>query len=304
MKKAGSHVHQECRSLLQKAVRRGDVLLVEKVAHHLNSDENPKWLRTRTSVIFFEECWPLGTSLRLPLDFEAALDALLDVAKKEKYKEAAGLGTLGYVLSTGDASVLSDIPKGEQEHIEAICQAIKNPHEFWQWVRTQCTDAAQERLIEAAHKAHRTGGWPWDKAFMQAAAYLAVTRGIPKVQTGEKQASCPLWVGIDKHTPKGKEALIQAASELHLSSRTLSWISFYCESAVVNKLADTDTQWWRREIAWRLRRVGLDYQTASQIWIEVRPHIAKILEVEAAILQEHLNSSKQTKPIFTQESLF
>ena len=141
-------------------------------------------------------------------------------------------------------------------------------------------------------------------AFMQAAAYLAVTRGIPKVRTAAVAASCPLWVGIDKHTPKGKEALIKAASELHLSSRSLSWISFYCESAVTNKLAETDTQWWRREIAWRLRRVGLDYQTASEIWIEARQRVSKLLEGEVTSLQEHLDTSKPDKPILKQESLF
>lgn len=304
MKKAGSHVHQECRSLLQKAVRRGDVLLVEKVARHLNSDEDPKWVRMRTSIIIFEECWPLGSQLHLPLDFDSALYSLIDAATKEKNKEAAGLGTLAFVLSTGDTSVLSDIPQDEQTHIVTVCEAIRNPHEFWQRIRTQCSNDAQEGLIEAAHKAHRTGGWPWDKAFMQAAAYLAVTRGIPKIHTAEIKVPCPLWVGIDKHTPKGKEALIKAASELRLSSRFLSWISFYCESAVTNKLADTDTQWWTREIAWRLRRIGLDYQTASDMWKEARQRVSNLLEGEATSLQEHLDTSKQDKPILKQESLF
>ncbi len=304
MKKAGSHVHQECRSLLQKAVRRGDVLLVEKVARHLNSDEDPKWVKSRTSIIIFEECWPLGAQLQLPLDFDGALSVLIDAATKEKHKEAAGLGTLAYVLSTGDTSVLSDIPPSEQEHIVSICEAIRNPHEFWQRVHTQCTNDAQVKLIEAAHKAHRTGGWPWDKAFMQAAAYLAVTKGIPKAHIAEVTASCPLWVGIDKHTSKGKEALIKAAKELHFSSRSLSWISFYCESAVTNKLADTDTQWWIREIAWRLRCVGLDYQTASDIWIEARQRVSNLLEEEATSLQEHLDTPKQAKPILKQDSLF
>jgi hypothetical protein len=304
LKRAGSHVHQECRSLLQKAVRRGDVLLVEKVARHLNTDEDPKWVRMRTSIITFEECWPLGAVLQLPLNFDGALHALIEAAKREKNKEAAGLGTLAYVLSTGDTSVLSGIPKPEQEHIVAVCEGISNPHEFWQLIRARRANDAQEKLIEAAHKAHRTGGWPWDKAFMQAAAYLAVTRGIPDVSTAEVTTVCPLWIGIDKHTPKGKEALIKAASELHISSRSLSWISFYCESALTNKLADIDTQWWIREIAWRLRRIGLDYHTASDIWKEARQHVSKLLEGEATGLQEHLDASKQDIPIMKQETLF
>ena len=304
MKKAGSHVHQECRSLLQKAVRRGDVLLVEKVARHLNRDEDPKWVRMRTSIIIFEECWPLGAELPLPLDFDGALHMLLDAATKVKHKEAAGLGTLAYVLSTGDTSALSNVPQDEQEHIVAIYEGIKNPREFWQSIRDQCTNDTQGKLVEAAHKAHRTGGWPWDKAFMQAAAYLAVTRGIPKVYTAEVTLACPLWIGIDKHTSKGKEALSKAASEMHISSRLLSWISFYCESAVTNKLAVTDTQWWTREIAWRLRRIGLDYHTASSIWEEARQHVAKLLEGEAESLQEHLAMSKQDISTVMQGSLF
>ncbi len=304
MKKTGSYVHQECRSLLQKAVRRGDVQLVEKVARHLYIDEDPKWVRTRTSIIIFEECWPLGAELPLPLDFDGALQALIDAASKEKHKEAAGLGTLAYVLSTGDTSVLSDIPQAEQEHIVAVCKGVRNPREFWQSIRNQCTNDAQERLIEAAHKAHRTGGWPWDKAFMQAAAYLTVTRDIPSVYPAERTLSCPLWIGIDKHTLKGKEALIKAASEMHISSRSLSWISFYCESALTNKLADTGTQWWTREIAWRLRRIGLDYHTASGIWKEARQHVSTLLEGEATSLQKHLDISKQDIPTVKQESLF
>jgi hypothetical protein len=304
LKKAGSHVHQECRSLLQKAVRRGDVLLVEKVSRHLNRDEDPKWVRMRTAIIIFEECWPLGAELTLPLDFDGALRMLLCAATKEKHKEAAGLGTLAYVLSTGDTSVLSDIPQDEQEHIVAIYKGIKNPREFWQSIRVQCTNDNQGKLVEAAHKAHRAGGWPWDKAFMQSAAYLAVTRGIPEVDPAGVVTPCPLWIGIDKHTPKGKEVLIKAASEMHISSRLLSWISFYCESAVTNKLAVTDTQWWTREIAWRLRSIGLDYRTVSGIWEEARQHIAKLLEVEATSLQEHLDTSKLDKLTVKQESLF
>jgi hypothetical protein len=303
LKKAGAHVHQECRSLLQNAVRRGDVPLVEKVAWHLNRDEDPKWVRMRTSIMIFEECWPIGTELPIPLDFDGALHALMYVALKEKNKEAAGSGTLAYVLTTGDTSVLSDISQDEQEHIVAVYEGIRNPQEFWQSIHNQCTNNAQERLIEAAHKAHRTGGWPWDKAFMQAAAYLAVTRGIPKVDTAEVTTSCPLWIAIDKHTPKGKEALIQAANELNMSSRLLSWISFYCESAVTNKIATTDTQWWIREIAWRFRRVGLDYDTANGIWKEARQHVSTLLAGEAASLQEHLDMSKQTIPV-VQDSLF
>ena len=59
MHKANPNTHQDCRSLLQKAVRRGESDLVVKVVDHLYEIGDIRWLKQRVGVIIAEECWPL-----------------------------------------------------------------------------------------------------------------------------------------------------------------------------------------------------------------------------------------------------
>ena len=51
------------KSLLQKAVRRADVELTEKVVKYLISIDEFKWLKSRLAVIAYEECWTFGSQL-------------------------------------------------------------------------------------------------------------------------------------------------------------------------------------------------------------------------------------------------
>ncbi len=96
MRKPNPQTHQACRSLLQKAVRRGNTVLTHKIAHHLHSIGDTDWLKTRTAIITFEECWPLGVNLSLTSDIKGIIDALLNVTQMVKVKDAAGLGVLAY----------------------------------------------------------------------------------------------------------------------------------------------------------------------------------------------------------------
>src|SRR5438105_12776025 len=96
MNKTNPETHQACRSLLQKAVRRGNQSLAYKVAHHLCDIGDINWLKTRTFVIVFEECWPSGASQCVPTNFDNLLDMLLNVAQAVKRKDAAGLGSLAF----------------------------------------------------------------------------------------------------------------------------------------------------------------------------------------------------------------
>ncbi len=121
MRKPNPQTHQACRSLLQKAVRRGSISLIHKIAHRLQSIGDADWLKTRTAIITFEECWPLGTNLHLKTDFEGILATLTEVARTVKVKEAAGLGVLAYEFSDGDTSVLSGTP--EDQHIRSMAAA-------------------------------------------------------------------------------------------------------------------------------------------------------------------------------------
>jgi hypothetical protein len=269
-------------------VRRGGISLTRTIARHLQSIGDADWLKTRTAIITFEECWPLGINLHLKTDSEGILDALTEVTRTVKVKDAAGLGVLAYEFSDGDTSVLSGAP--EDEYIRRVAEAIINPQDFWTWATQSCSQINQQALIQSSMKAYRRGGWPWDRALIQAAAYLAMTDGIPEVQlTKRPSIEVPFWVGLDKHTPQGKKALQDAARNMGVPARQLSWISFYFESARANE--STESYWWSRERQWRLSKVGVDQDQASLIWEKAQPIFTKLLREETDILQKHLNES-------------
>lgn len=289
LRKPVSKTNSAYRSLIQKAVRRGSISLTKKVAYHLRDIGDADWLRKRAAVITFEECWPLSIKLNLTADFTEIVSSLLLAAQSVKVKHATGLGTLGYTLSLGDKSVLSG--SDEDYHIRVVSEAIKRADDFWHWVTTQASQDSQRVLINVAKQAHRRGGWPWDKAFMQAAAYLAVTEDIPTVCFAQQKVEeFPLWVALDKHTPQGKCALREAAKQIGVPWHQLFWVSFYLESAITNE--STNSFWWLREVHWRLHQIGLDYDNARLIWRRARPVVAEILKASTEQLCEELESSE------------
>ncbi len=285
MRKPNPETHQACRSLLQKAVRRGNVSLTEQVAYHLQEVGDTGWLRMRAAVITFEECWPLGTELDLTRDFSNTVSALTRAARAVKAKDAAGLGTLAYALSMDDQSVLTG--SSADRDIRIVAEAIKRPRDFWEWTAANCSQDRQRALVESTLKAYRRGGWPWDRAFMQAAAYLAVTECVPDIRLiGPAASEFSYWVALDKHTPQGKKALREAAKSMGIGLRQASWVSFYFESALCSEAVESC--WWSREVHWRLQRVGLSLDQARSIWYKMQPVVADILEDEAKCLQEHI----------------
>lgn len=279
-----------CRSLLQKAVRRGNVHLVQAVALCLREIGDFSWLVKRTAVITFEENWSLGGELGPVSSFDDVVFALVRVAQAVKNKDATGLGSLALALSTDDCSVLSGDP--DDHAIAVVAEAIKRPNDFWKWVLKECDHEQQRVLVESAYQSYLKGGWLWDKAFMQAAAYLAVTQGIPITHLARQyDEDFPLWVALDKHTPQGKQAIYETAQQIKVSPRQLAWINFYCESAITND--STDSRWWFKEIHWRLRQVNLDYAQAQLLWGKARPILIKRLEEETEALKQYINLPKQ-----------
>src|SRR5205823_11131029 len=157
---------------------------------------------------------------------------------------------------------------------------IRRPIDFWNWVIERCSEMRQLARVGSANKAFRGGGWPWDRAFMQASAYLAVTQELPNVSIVERQSTVfPFWVALDKHTPEGKEALRRAAKIVGIPWRQALWVSFYFESALTN--AAVKSSWWEREIQWRLRRIGLSYDEARSVWYEVQSVVSEVLKPAA-----------------------
>jgi len=262
---------------------------VKTVVNHLHNIGDDRWLKQRVGVIIFEECWPLYADLEIPSSVEGVIALLSQIARSIKFKDAAGLGSLAYALSEGDNSVLSGFI--EDRDIRIVANAINRSKEYWEWAHTQCSEDRQCVLVERAHKSFRKGGWPWDRAFMQAAAYLAVTCGLPPVRCAENfdtdVESFPFWVALDKHTPQGKKALREAVKITGVPWRQVNWASFYFESASANEVAPS--RWWSREVEWRLGKTGLSYEEARSVWRKVRPVVIDLLRDESEQLREHLN---------------
>ena len=297
MYKANPNTHQDCRSLLQKAVRRGNHALVAEVVDHLYEIDDIKWLKRRVGVIIVEECWPLIGEWELPKKLEdhhiAIREMLRRAAISTKFKDATGLGSLAYALSEGDNSVLTG--SDEDVDIKYISAAIQNGKRYWEWAASQCSSDSTDRFVKRALIAYRKGGWPWDRAFIQAAAYLSVTEGVPKLSTGnKKELDFPFWIALDKHTPQGKVALSKASKETGFPWRQLNWVSFYCESGLVHNLMPS--RWWDREVKWRLGKIGLSLAEAKSMWTKARPIFIELLRDESKQLEQHINiKSSQTK---------
>ena len=290
MYKANADTHQDCRSLIQKAVRRGNSALVAKVVNHLYEIKDVNWLKQRIGVIIAEECWPLLVEWELPKTPEAMIDLLNQVAQSVKFKDAAGLGSLAYAFSEGDTSVLSE--SDEDDYIRRIGDAINDANKYWKWVIPKCSNDREAVLIERAEKVYRKGGWPWDKALTQAAAYLAVTDEIPKPQKVDRsntEEKFPFWVALDKHTPQGKTALREVAHKTRIPWRQLNWASFYFGSALVNELAPS--RWWKKEREWRLGKAGLSFHEAKSIWSKAQPLFIESLENKPRRLEQHIDNS-------------
>ena len=292
MRKVNPNTHQDCRSLLQKAVRRSEPSLVAKVVDHLYEIDDIRWLKQRVGVIIVEECWPLIGEWELPKKPEEQHAAIRDVLSRAaicaKFKDATGLGSLAYALSEGDDSVLTG--SDEDADIKHVSAAIQREKKYWEWIISQCSSDSTNRFVKRASVAYRKGGWPWDKAFIQAAAYLAVSNDLPKLQEGSKtESKFPFWVALDKHTPQGKTALSKAAKETGFPWRQLNWVSFYCESGLVHNL--TPSGWWDKEVKWRLGKVGLSLDEAKSMWTKARPVFMKLLQDESKRLEQHIGIS-------------
>jgi len=270
------------RSLLQKAVRRGSDALVESTARRLISSGDSTWLRSRTVIITFEEAWPSGEHLALTRDHDSKIDMLKRVSRSRKQKDAAGMGAMAFALHEGDKSMLDLAPS--RRTLRLVSEGLERPSAFFGWLMTQCRDEASRRVVGVATRYVSAAGWGWDKATILAGAFLAATGGVPRLATGSPtRAEFPYWVALDKHTPQGKAAFERASRTCGTKARQISWASFYCESASVDVLESSP--WFECERSWRLRKVGLNFESALDLWERVRPELQSELEVEACRLR-------------------
>ena len=269
-----STAHGPCRSLLQKAVRRGQLSLVRQLVAHLVLNGERSWLSRRIAVITAEECWPLLAIFRGGrLHSQAAL--LEEVASAGKDRAAAGLGTLALAYNNGDEGVLR---YGDPPDIRQVARGLSAPS--WTWELLSASGVAPEPW----EMAFRRAGWPWDQACIVAAAHLQ--RFHPAVVDLAEPLDLPYWIALDRHTVEGRRALRRVAVEQGLSPAVVGWVSFYEEGALGTALQLDG--WWLAEKSWRYSLHGIDSGAASAIWTRIRRPLEDALEIDARALADHI----------------
>ena len=274
------------RSLLQKAVRRGHVDLVYTTSSLLESlsSKEKNWYRTRTAIITFEECWPLGSELIFNRKFHSKVAALIKVTKSLKARDASGLGYMAFALHEGDLSIFDGTP--DDKHLRIIANAIERPDDFWHWIAAQKLPEERSALVENAAR-FRDEGSPRDKAVLQAAAYLAVTAQQPACkELGPSDKAFPYWVAFDRHTQEGKLVLRDVARDLHIPLPQLEWTCFYFEGAQTN--GEIYSKWWDRHCRWRFKKVGLPAEEAHLLWDPAKVQVIESLTRDSRRLQNEL----------------
>jgi hypothetical protein len=291
---------QRVRSLLQKAARRGHAEVVELALTRLDRSGDKTWLRSRTVVITFEECWPLAGTLSVNRELSSKREALQRVTKASKQKDAAGLGALAYAYQEGDQSMLDCVP--DRHALKIVAEALLRPSAFFGWILTQSRTEESTNVILAAQQYLPAATWQWDKACILGGALLSTFGERPIVESHDiPSTEFPYWVAIDKHTPEGKVVLHEVAKEMHSSYRRLIWASFYYESAYVNQLLPSP--WWVAEKIWRLRRAGLSLNAAEDLWARARPLVRERLEGTAAFLKELIEATESVANLPVQARL-
>ena len=278
------------RSLLHKAVRRGNVELVLTTSALLESlsAKQKNWFRNRTAIITFEECWPLGSDLVFNRKYHSKVAALIRVTRSVKTKDAAGLGILAYALFEGDLTVFNGT--AEDRHIKIIANAIRRPEDFWDWLDKNTEPGHPRALIENAMR-FKNAGRRRDKAVVQAAAYLASATQIPQIEPAAwADKTFPYWVALDMHTQQGRRVLKDVARDLHISLKQLEWSMFYFEGARTN--AAVESSWWQRSCEWYFRKTGLPMAEAHLLWEPAKLQVIQALADESHQLHRELYTWK------------
>lgn len=279
-------------SLIQKAVRRGNVELVEKVFTYLLNNNGRKWLRDRLAVIGYEECWPYANTLDFTCTDPQLLEQYKAIACRVKNKDCDGLAYLAKRLNQwNEKAVIGNA--GQQLAIKRIAAAIKDDTIFWPWIEKQPDYAANQKRIEAAKKAIKRPGMKKDKAIMLSAAYLSVTYPIPDVEIIEPNNSSNFqyWVALDKHTGEGEEIIGQACEKINIRPFSGYFLAFYFAGALCNKIQELP--FFPLSKRYNLDRLGFTTcDQAKEKWRELRPLIIEMTKREVDWMLERINKVK------------
>lgn len=274
------------RSLLQKAVRRGSPLAVEQAARFLLAQGDRTWLRMRTVVILFEECWPMASDLVLPRDPEELIRLLSRIALTRKHKDAAGLGALAHDYHGGERGMLSFTE--DDSELRLVAEAMKRPQDFFGWALKTAKGDDARSVISFAVKHLSCATWPWDKACVLAGAFFAATQGVPSLAAAPQlEGDFPYWVALDKHTEIGRDAMFKLSSKIRVDYKQIASCSFYFEGALTNGCSSPSV-WLDDDAAWSLSKAGLSMDDAGSLWQRIRPSLIEAVASQAEELRQRM----------------
>ena len=280
------------RSLLQKAVRRGNVEVVEKVVGYLHSVGDFDWLRKRLAVIAYEECWTYADQLLYPTQPHKLLKEYRTLTTTIKNLNADALVSLAVKVSEGESSALVGSKK-DQKAIQSVANAIKKPDEFWAWIKSELDYKKNAKRIDAAVRDIDKADFEGEKTMMLAAAYLALRYPIPetKFATPDNDPDFPYWIALDKHTSLGKTIYSQACQSINIYPTRGLKIGFYLEGAVVNQM--TNSPFWDLVKEWKMNRIGYSIPEAEEIWNKLKPILIEMSKLDVDLMVDRINNYKK-----------
>jgi hypothetical protein len=275
------HKLQVEHSLLQKAVRRGNIEVVNMTVKYLLSVGDSKWLNKRLPVMIYEECWPLGNQITQG----NILEQYITLSSTVKNKDAAGLATLAVKYKEGDWKALRG-SNSQKAAITSVSNAIDNPDAFWKWAKENGKGHVSK--IEAAKVLVPKASFDTDKAMMFAAAYFAAKDEVPLTANAKPQQSpdFPYWVAFDKHTDAGKEIIIEACRRTNVLAYRGMQLAFYLEGAICNDI--TTSPYWQLAKDWQMEKMGYTYSQAKIIWDQLKPVIIELTKKKAGELKDRI----------------
>lgn len=270
-------------SLLQKAVRRGHVGVVDIVVKYLLSQGDSKWLHNRLPVMIYEECWSLGNHITA----DNLLEQYIALSSTVKNKNAAGLANLAVKYHEGNWKALRG-SYTQRTAITSVANAISNPNEFWEWAREN--GRGHISRIEAAKAAVIKANFETDKIMMIAAAYFSVKDLVPLTVQAQPQNNpdFPYWIAFDKHTDIGREMIIEAALQIDVLPHHAMQLAFYLEGAVCNDIATSP--FWQLAKDWQMQKMGYTYSEANIIWERLKPIIIELTKDKVKELKERIEA--------------
>src|ERR1035437_9076117 len=136
---------QVMRSLLQKAVRRGNTEMVNSVLQYFLQTVQDKWLRNRLAVITTEECW----SYLNEVNYSSLIHHYNQLTTSIKNKDAAGLGSLALAYKEKSYFVPGDAA------ITEVAELLQQPNAFWEGSKKARLAPETHVVVARAEEAYR-----------------------------------------------------------------------------------------------------------------------------------------------------